>query len=1339
MKYFIVLFVLFLFSLTSLIKFVEISTDKNIRVILDGELNKIETYYKVLTYNQNTISDVAYEETMNNKELIKIVQKANIAKKNNNKKELNKLRNKTIELLNEKYKLYKKSGVLQYHFVFPDNVSFLRMHKKSKFGDDLTGVRADFAYVNKTLKPVRGFQQGRVAHAFRNSYPIIDKDSKHLGAVEISFSSELLQTFFTKINNIHTHFLVSKEVLFAKAWTRSDLILKYYESSESDKYMIAMTDTHSYEQCIVENSKRISAKKDKIENLLKKGEKFSIYSTYNMKNMSISFYPIFGALENNLVAWIVSYNSSPVIDKTLKTKANINILVFLFLVILFSFIYYILIQKEILKEKVKAKTYELEELNESLEEKVAIQTKDLEDSEFRWKFAVDGSGDGLWDWNIKTNEVYFSPRWKTMLGFKEDEIKNELEEWEKRVHAEDIKNVYEKLNEHLDGKTQQYQNEHRILCKDGYYKWVLDRGVVVQRDKDGKPLRIIGTHTDIDERKKSEIEVEKANAKFSSIFNNSLDSIVLIELKSQRFVDANPTACKSYGYSKEEFYELYVNELEVIHDNEKIKQVQENIMNKGWDQFETKHKLKNGKIIDVLVNAVAVNILGESYLYASFRDITVQKQLQEQIEDERKKYEYLMNNASDAILIINTDNGKLHEYNLRAKQLLGYDDQEMLNLNPYDWDVEIQTVEEYKAIISKVGYEPVYIQRTHIRKDGLTYEAGITAVKIQINEVDYIYASVRDITEQIEIEQELIDSKQKAQKANEAKSEFLANMSHEIRTPLNGVIGLTDIVLNTNLDDIQKDYLTKAKESSKSLLNIINDILDYSKIEAGKLDIVKERFYLSDIAKNISNLFEYEADEKGLDFKLNIDPKIEYILIGDNLRISQVLNNFIGNALKFTHKGFVKLDINLLGKTDKTMKIEFSVKDSGVGIEKKNQEKLFKAFNQEDSSTTKQYGGTGLGLAISKQLVSLMNGDIDFESIKGEGSTFRFVLELEYTKDKVDSFNNKATYSEQSIELTESKKALLVEDNQTNQIVARSVLENIGFIVDIANDGVEGYEKASVNKYDIIFMDLQMPNMDGFEATKNIRKFDTITPIIALSAAVMKRDKELTGEAGMDGHLAKPIVYEKLAEVIKNYFQTKNKEDSKDEYTQSLDINSIDMNELLNRVNNNQDVVEKLLLQFYESYKNKIEVIKECDLDSKEFDDMMHSLKGVSGNLSIVKLYEISKSMYENKSSEFRKKSLEQLVDELRKVLEEIEYLGEDEKYIVQEDGQSKENIIHIIDEFIEKFVTGSFISDNEAKKLYDALPHNDTQVMKKLKDSIDFFNYKEAKNILEDIKGSLR
>ncbi len=381
---------------------------------------------------------------------------------------------------------------------------------------------------------------------------------------------------------------------------------------------------------------------------------------------------------------------------------------------------------------------------------------------------------------------------------------------------------------------------------------------------------------------------------------------------------------------------------------------------------------------------------------------------------------------------------------------------------------------------------------------------------------------------------------QKSEQASKTKSEFLANMSHEIRTPLNAILGFIDLLKENEIDKEKLKYIHTIQSSSTTLLGIINDILDFSKIESGNLNVEKIDFNTHEELETLADLFRAKASEKSVSLSFILDKNLPKALKSDPLRIKQIMANMLSNAIKFTPRnGRIEL---LIKHTNENLHI--SVKDNGIGIAEEQQEDIFKAFSQAESSTTRKYGGTGLGLAISSKLVKMLGGKLKLESKEGQGSRFYFEIPV-----SVGKFKEQKITKDSDLQAINGKRILLVEDNKANQMFMSLILKKFGLIFDIANDGIEAVNAYKTNFYDLILMDENMPNLNGIEATKQILEYERDrkimhTPIIALTANALKGDRERFLESGMDEYLTKPLDKEKLSFILKE-FLTQQKQEEK--------------------------------------------------------------------------------------------------------------------------------------------------------------------------------------------------
>lgn len=607
--------------------------------------------------------------------------------------------------------------------------------------------------------------------------------------------------------------------------------------------------------------------------------------------------------------------------------------------------------------------------------------------------------------------------------------------------------------------------------------------------------------------------------------------------------------------------------------------------------------------------------------------------------------------SSTEISIISTNKeGIITLFNKGAERLLGYSADEMIGKNsPKIFHDENEVRERGEQLSTQLqqnvsGFDVFNVipnQRgselrewTYIHKNGSRFRVSlvVTLVTDSLGQKIGYLGIAQNISKRTQYEKQLKIATELAIEASRTKSDFLATMSHEIRTPLNGIVGMIKLLVETPLNPQQLDMAKAVDESSATLLSLINDILDFSKIEEGKLDIDPHDFSLQSVIKNVMTLFSVKAKEKNVLMIAHLDPTIPDTLHGDSHRLRQILSNLISNAIKFTAKGSVTLQASLLSTESSDLDLCFTIIDSGIGIPPDKINRLFKSFSQVDSSTSRQFGGSGLGLAICKKLVELMGGKIQVKSSPNVGSEFSFTLPL-----KRGNQQNLISESKPKI-LHRSKKietsVLLVEDNRINQKLAIFLLEKEGLQIDIAENGIEAIEALKKKQYQLVFMDMQMPLMDGLTATRQIREnnsgvLDSTVPIIAMTANAMSGDRDICIEAGMNDYLSKPLDLEKLRAILNLWIpsSTISSEDSLSSLAPSFvpATFSFDHEDFLLRTHLSKQDAALILADFLKEIPKQIEEFETTltSGDHKKISDVIHTMRGTTSNLSATSLLEI--------------------------------------------------------------------------------------------------------------------
>ena len=1076
--------------------------------------------------------------------------------------------------------------------------------------------------------------------------------------------------------------------------------------------------------------------------------------------------------------------------------------------------------------------------------------------------AIDNANAVIWKIDIRTNEIWFLN--DTVFGYPAATL-HTTEKFFSHIYDQDRVEIQQKFEDFIISEEMSSFINYRFVSQDGK---VLYLHVALAKHKiDDENFDIIGIITDITRIEESKRALELTNISVEA----TSDAMYWISSQGN-IIKANHGASVMLGYANDELLNMKIHDINAeFLDATTWKVHFEKIKEAKTIYLEAKHLHKDGQKIPVGVHITYMQYENEEIAMGIVRDLSEQKEYEHTLLETKNRLEETLKEQA-AILEVKTTgfthlkDRKLIWVNEALEQMFGYEKGEMNGQSTRIMYSDNAEYEQYGADgYAELQKNGVYTgEFKGIKKDGspITILASMTALSRESKEAIGVCI---DITKNKENELALELAKEHADAANKAKSEFLANMSHEIRTPLNGIIGLNRLMLNTELDARQKEYSLKSLQSSQALLEIINDILDYSKIEAGKLEISSHPFSLEKLLHNTTNLFEYAVSQKSVELHIDLDPDIPAIVEGDSLRLSQILNNLVGNGVKFTNVGDILIHVKRIKTVENTLTLEFSVSDTGIGMSEEETSNLFQAFTQTDNSNSRKYGGTGLGLVISKNLVNLMGGDIWFESKKGFGTTFYFTAELslvensktiqhleklknsifmivddnaverevlthilhswgvkpivcdngadalkiaqnqhidyllidwkmpeldgldvieKLSKHNIKDFpkiiminahskedllqktkerdlhpdeilhkpitqstllealhvndetsNNHESDKDEQVEF--NGKILVVEDNEVNQLVIHDLLENYGFTVDIANNGAEAIQICLSRNYDLILMDLQMPEIDGFEATRAIRSFNNHTPIIALSAAAMLQDKEQAQEAGMNAHLSKPVDIKELTKMFKHYlpyaYKSSNSSDVSSTYIEGVET------EKLIELLGSHEKMTSILKTFYITQRNFCEKLSAVEIMDDKFKTLIHSLKGVSGSIFAQELYDLCVKIELN----LEQKNVSSLVFNLCEVHKNVmtaigNFLEKKNVIDVIQKANTKE-VIQIIEDIESTLKENAHINSEKLENFKkNVQPYCGESLSTQFEEAIMVFDFESALSVLDRIKESI-
>lgn len=869
---------------------------------------------------------------------------------------------------------------------------------------------------------------------------------------------------------------------------------------------------------------------------------------------------------------------------------------------------------------------------------------------------------GIWLWDLQRDQILIRGPRLVQAGFSSEELTLTGQEFIALVDGQDSLRFNRTVRDFVREHT--HLNVECRLVGSQTQPWLRFTGAALLRDRKGRLQMAMGVIEDVGAHKVHIATINAMNEENAAIEQQRIDQLVRTKMQLQELVNQQlqllDTLPLALAWKDNRGVYLGCNKLFASYAGQ-LRPA--NVVGKSdWDlswvahaaaiavedeqvvsgelasvELEKSTVLPDNSEVDLRIKKVPLidssdNIVG---CLATFEDITQNNKMVRLVEAEGYLLQDVMDNSAAIISVVDRNQVfiRVNRYfarmiNKPVSEIIGKPTQEI---------IPQRLSERVSAICQHIISTGESVSEEYKSKDAHGnnhyFMASVTPMFDANGEVDRIITVSNEITQIKRVQQDLEEARQKAEAAVDIKAQFLANMSHEIRTPMNAILGLSQLALATNLNEKQHDYIDKISYSAKNLLGIINDILDFSKIEAGKFSLDERPFDLRLLVQNLCSIFLMRADKKGLVFSQHMAKEVPIFVCADSLRLHQVLVNLLGNAIKFTTKGKVQLSVQTIAEDEHAHTLRFAVKDTGVGLTEAQMASLFQPFEQADASVSRQFGGTGLGLAICKRLVNLMGGEITVSSEYHKGSEFSFDIDVKRADADQVVAANTALAPMQMPDFC-GAKILLVEDNDINRQVASELLQPLNLVVSVAVNGREAVDKVMAEHYDLVLMDIQMPIMDGYTATREIRKiYDKLQlPVLGLTANVMFEDRLDSLSAGLNAHIAKPIDREELLTTLMQFLKVDGVvKDLTEVHSGEANLLPAELPGLtiaarMRALRLSPQRYLTLLHGFVNNYATEgVQIMQLLELG--KFDDaraLVHRLKGLSGNLGAVAVYKLT-------------------------------------------------------------------------------------------------------------------